>query len=224
MRRGIAALALSALAVSSPGGSAGTARASSAIPESLSAASIVEPLRGERAVSFGVASAAAPAIAGAQGAAQAYLCAYGDLLDAFADQVPAARRAGEAFVAEVSSGCPGVLAPAPPGPASAEMQELAVEALGLAFVAPLRGAAKRFAGTATRLDLGEPGLNRAVRRLARRDRLEASLAVPPVCAEAQAWAADGYRALTSGVVAEWHTLKIVVPLSLRYTQALGSLL
>jgi hypothetical protein len=157
------------------------------------------------------ATAPAPAPAsGSQSAARAYLRAYREFLGAFAKQTPAVRRAGEAFVAEVSGACPGVLASAPASPARAEMQELAGEALGLAFVAPLRGAAERFAGAVARLDFGEPALERTVRRLAPRDRLEAGLAVPPVCAEAQAWAADGYRALPGSVVAEWHKLKPIV--------------
>ncbi|HEV3046092.1 MAG TPA: hypothetical protein VGY13_01905 [Solirubrobacteraceae bacterium] len=155
------------------------------------------------------AALAGPAVAGAAGqerAARAFLEAELRFEDVFPAGLSQARAEADAVVARVSGECPGALAHAPVGNALDRMQTLEVDELVFAFVLPYDTAALEFAATVSRLRFGESRIGRAVRELAREDRLEVDLRLPSACAAPQQWAAAGFGALPATVLSQLHAL------------------
>jgi hypothetical protein len=111
---------------------------------------------------------------------------------------PHDRQASEAsvqsLVARVKNECSGVLADAPENRASEDIRNEIVQDVLLTLERPARNATLAFAMTVQRLRWSNPKLTYYVSHSAREEAAKEKIALPDICADATALAADGFKA------------------------------
>lgn len=124
-----------------------------------------------------------------------YLHAYEAFLRAEIADLPAQATAAGAFVRRISAECPKVLVGAPKTP---QLVEITTE-IGLALAVPLeaieRPAIGSFAARVERLHWSSRALTASVKVFAERQRTNAAIAAPHLCADLRSWVQGGYREL-----------------------------
>jgi hypothetical protein len=108
------------------------------------------------------------------------------------------RRKTEALVSSVAAGCKGVLANAPRGTDLRHLQTEAALTPLVVFFKTNRGAVRTFLHVIEGLRWTNPRVNRAVRAELNGTKWLYRVRMPDLCADARAWAATGYRQLSSG--------------------------
>jgi hypothetical protein len=111
-----------------------------------------------------------------------------------------AQTAMETFVAHVDATCPGVLAQAPQGTGLTEMTKEVMLAPLAIWTEVQRPVARRFDREIEHLRWTDRTIERHFRRLMSARRFREGLTVPDVCADAQAWAASGFKTLPKGTI------------------------
>jgi hypothetical protein len=108
------------------------------------------------------------------------------------------QRAGEAavrsLVARAKSECSGVLAEAPENRARGDIRDEILEDVALTLERPARNATLIFATTVQRLRWSNRKLTYYVSHSAREEAAKEKVALPDICADAKALAADGFNA------------------------------
>ncbi len=138
-------------------------------------------------------------------ATHAYLEARIALRRAEAATAPAELKAIAALEAQVKTGCPGVLAGAPPhvkGEKTNESQhEVSEELLSVGFGAGghvQHPADARFAKTVRHLRWSNPKLTRLLRSLATEQAEQSAIPLPELCPDMKFWVASRYTAVSAG--------------------------
>lgn len=129
-------------------------------------------------------------------ATRVYLLARHRLLVALGGQndQQAGKAAVKALVARVKSECSGVLAEAPENGARDDIRNEITEDVPLALERPARNATLAFAMTVQRLRWSNRKLTYYVSHSAREEAAKEKVALPDICADAKALAADGFKA------------------------------
>jgi hypothetical protein len=106
----------------------------------------------------------------------------------------AGEAAVQALVARVKNECSGVLAEAPENRARDDVRDEIVEDVPLTLERPARNATLAFAMTVQRLHWSNRKLTYYVSHAAREEAAKEKVALPDICADAKALAADGFKA------------------------------
>lgn len=128
-------------------------------------------------------------------ATSTYLRAYRKLLDVTSARLPAARKAVNSYVGQVTAECPNVAAQAPQGRGLDGFTLESLYAAGIAFERPYETATIAFARDVRRLRWSSPKLTGLVRLYARVKQTEATSATPHICSELREWVASNYGEL-----------------------------
>jgi hypothetical protein len=128
-------------------------------------------------------------------ATRTYLSAEHAYEQAIMGDGPADQAAAQELVAHVLSGCPGVLAGAPPAKATEEITREADTEIQHALEQPQRKATIAFANKIERLRWTNRKLTYYVHGFAAEARANAELAAPDVCVDARTVAAGGFKTI-----------------------------
>jgi hypothetical protein len=127
-------------------------------------------------------------------ATRTYLLARHRLVLAGKHDQQAGVQAVRSLVARVKSDCSGVLANAPESRARDDIRHEIVEDVALTMERPARNATLAFAMTVQRLRWSNRKLTYYVSHSAREEAAKEKVALPNICADAKAFAADGFTA------------------------------
>jgi hypothetical protein len=127
-------------------------------------------------------------------ATRAYLLARHRFMLAGSHDRQASEASVQSLVARVKNECSGVLADAPENRASDDIRDEIVEDEALTLERPARNATLAFAMTVQRLRWSNPKLTYYVSHSAREEAAKEKIALPDICADAKALAADGFKA------------------------------
>jgi hypothetical protein len=126
-------------------------------------------------------------------ATRAYLLARHRLMLSGQHDEQADEAAVQSLVANVKSECPGVLAAAPESDAREKIREEIAEEVPLTLERPARSATLAFAMTVQRLRWTNRKLTYYATHAAREGAAKEKVALPDICADARAFAADGFK-------------------------------
>lgn len=127
-------------------------------------------------------------------ATRTYLLAQHRLMLAGKHDQQAGVQAVRSLVASVKAECPGVLAGAPENRARDDVRDEIVEDVALTLERPARNATLAFAMTVQRLRWSNRKLIYYASHSAREEAAKEQVALPNICADAKALAADGFTA------------------------------
>jgi hypothetical protein len=127
-------------------------------------------------------------------ATRAYLLARQRLMLAGKHGQQAGEAAVQSLVARVKTECSGVLSEAPENRARGDIRDEVVEEVPLTLERPARNATLVFASTVQRLHWSNRKLTYYVTHSAREEAATEKIALPDICADAKALAADGFKA------------------------------
>jgi hypothetical protein len=127
----------------------------------------------------------------------------------------------EELAARVRAGCAGILAGSPlrsktrpPDQSATEMKEELFSSSLLAAEHPSHPAFVRFANKVHRLGWSNPRLTRLLHSFAAEAAEQSAIPTPDLCADARAWIASGYRAVSAGTKQFLHRLDVVSSITL----------
>lgn len=126
-------------------------------------------------------------------ATRTYLVAWHRLGLAGQHDQQAGEAAVQSLVARIKNECSGVLANAPESRAREDIRDEIVEDVPLTLERPARDATLTFARAVQRLRWGNRKLTYYVSHSAREEAAKEKIALPNLCADAKAFAADGFR-------------------------------
>jgi hypothetical protein len=159
---------------------------------------VLRPVLGVFAV---VASFPACALASSNAAAtQAYVQADYALVRVARSHLATSEAAPLQILAQVRRECPGAGAGSPQNPESTQMSDQVIGAMVISAAEPDRAAMNTFIHATSGLSWSNSALTHAVHAYASDIKTVLSLPVPNLCAEARAWAADGFKSLPAGTV------------------------
>lgn len=127
-------------------------------------------------------------------ATRAYLLARHRLGLAGQSDQQAGETAVQSLVARVKSECSGVLAEAPESRARADIRAEIADEVPLTLERPARSATLAFATTVQRLHWSNPKLTYYATHSAKEEAAKENVALPDICADANALAASGFKA------------------------------
>jgi hypothetical protein len=130
-----------------------------------------------------------------------YLKAYDRFLRDSRAGLPGARVSADAYVKQVATGCPNVLANAPRGKALERLVSEAFTGLVVAFIRPLEPRVIALAAAVEKLRWGNRELTRLVSLAAARARAGAAVSPPPLCSDLLTWARSAYKDLPATTTA-----------------------
>lgn len=163
------------------------------------------------AASLALAMAPAPALAKAAtketkprksdiAATEAYIAADYALVHAARTNMPTGEAALEELRSKISAECPMAAASSPENEAAEKLSNEVVGTMGVAFIRSDTQAVAGFIGAVAHLRWSNPKLTRKAATYASKLKVLAALSAPNVCGDVRAWAASGYRTLTSTTV------------------------
>jgi hypothetical protein len=153
------------------------------------------------AVTWGLASGAAPALASSNASStQTYVQADYALVRVARSHLTASEGGPLQVLAKVKGECPAAGAGSPQDPESTQMSDEVIGTIVIAGAQPDLQAIRTFIRTASSLTWSSSALTNAVHSYANKLKTVLGLTPPSLCTEVKAWAASGYHTLPATTV------------------------